>query len=153
MDMSIAASDNLEHLVHVSRRSLWVALGFILLCGGAGLVLLVLPDAQAARMAKNLMMMLPLVIVFAIAALRMTAKGVSMNPSNPALQAIRNDELRQASLHRAYRNGFFALLTAQPLLAVLLTVLPGAYPVAVMAGAGSMAGAVVFLASLLYYDR
>jgi hypothetical protein len=151
--MSIAASDKLEHLVHVSRRSLWAALGLILLCGGPGLVLLVLPDTQAARMAKTLMMILPLLIVFAGAGLRMTAKGASMNPSNPGLKAIRNDELRQASLHCAYRNGFFALLMAQPLLAVLLTAMPGAYPVAVMAGAGSLAGAVVFLATLLYYDR
>jgi hypothetical protein len=153
MDMSIAALDNLEHLVHVSRRSLWVALGVILLCGVAGLAMLVLPDAQAARMPKALMVMLPLVIVFAGAGLRMAAKGVSMNPSNPGLKAIRNDELRQASLHRAYRNGFFALLMAQPMLAVLLTAMPGVYPVAVMAGAGSLTGAVVFLASLLYYDR
>jgi hypothetical protein len=153
MDMSIAASDNLEHLVHVSRRSLWAALGVILLCGVAGLGMLVLPDAQAARMAKALMMMLPFVIVFALAGLRMAARGASMAPSNPALEAIRSDELRQASLHRAWRNGFFALLMAQPMLAVLLTAMPGAYPVAVMAGAGSLAGAVVFLASLLYYDR
>jgi hypothetical protein len=153
MDMSIAASDNLEHLVHVSRRSLWAALGVILLCGVAGLGMLVLPDVQDARMAKTLMMMLPLVIVFALAGLRMAARGASMAPSNPALEAIRSDELRQASLHRAWRNGFFALLMAQPMLAVLLTAMPGVYPVAVMAGAGSLAGAVVFLASLLYYDR
>jgi bacteriorhodopsin len=153
MDMSIAAPKDLEHLVHVSRRSLWVALGIILLCGLAGLVLLALPDTSVARMAKNLMMMLPLVIVIALAGLRLTAKGVSMNPANPGLKAIRNDELRQASLHKSYRNGFFTLMLSQPLLATLLTLMPGAHPVAVMADAGSLAGAAAFLGSLLYYDR
>jgi hypothetical protein len=153
MDMSIAAPKDLEHLLQVSRRSLWLALGFIALFGAVGLVLLALPDTKAGRIAASLMSLLPLMMVLALGGLRMRARGVSMAPSNPELRAIRNDELRQASLHKAYRNGFFALLLAQPLLVVLLTVIPGAYPIPMMAGAGSAIGAVVFLASLLYYDR
>jgi bacteriorhodopsin len=153
MDMSIAPPKDLEHLLQVSRRSLWLALGFIALLGAVGLVLLALPDTKAGRIAASLMSMLPLMMVLALAGLRMKAKGVNMASSNPELRAIRNDELRQASLHKAYRNAFFALLLAQPLLVVLLTVIPGAYPIPMMAGAGSAIGAVVFLASLLYYDR
>jgi hypothetical protein len=45
-----------------------------------------------------------------------------------AMKAMRKDELRQASLSRAWRNGFFAMLGAQPVLALGLT-WSGAAPV------------------------
>jgi hypothetical protein len=155
MDMRIAAPNNLENLVHVSRRGLWAAFVIIVVFGAAGLVLLCARDTPAARMATGLMTMLPLAIAVALGgmAMKAKAKGVSMSPSNPALRAIRNDELRQASLHKAWRNGFLALLVAQPLMSVLLTALPAAYPMAVMGLAACLTGATVFLASLLYYDR
>jgi hypothetical protein len=63
------------------------------------------------------------------------------------------DELRQASLHRAYRNGFIGILILQPLLVLLLPWTPVVYPAAVMACASVTTGAVIVLGSLLYYDR
>jgi hypothetical protein len=61
--------------------------------------------------------------------------------------------LRQASLHRAYRNGFIAMLILQPLLVLLLPWTSVVYQTAAMACASVTAGAAIVLGSLLYYDR
>jgi hypothetical protein len=67
--------------------------------------------------------------------------------------AVLDDELRQASLHRAYRNAFMLMLVLQPVLAIAVTTVAVASPAAIMACATAVAGAVTMLGSLLYYDR
>jgi hypothetical protein len=152
--MSMSAPKDLERVVRASRRQLALALVLIVIYGGASLVMLTVPDSGAAQLARKLWTMLPVVVsIVAAGSLYLSSRGASMKPSNPALKAIRNDELRQASQHRAYRNGFFVLLVAQPVMAVLLATYPVHSPLAVMAAAGALLGATAFLASLLYYDR
>ncbi|MFL6673332.1 MAG: hypothetical protein ACJ8LG_08590 [Massilia sp.] len=151
--MQTVSQNELDRLVHLSRRQLWVALLLILVLGGHALVGLAFPDSAAALMAQRLGMVLPVIIIVMVGGLRVWAQGVSTNPSSAAMKALRNDELRQVSLRKAYANGFAAMLVLQPGLAPLLAALDTANPVAVMAGSTSLLGAVVFLASLLYYDR
>lgn len=151
--MPAVTPDQTDVLVRLSRRSLWLALGVILLLAATGAAQLAFPESALAAAAAKLSMLLPLAIVIAAAALRRTAGGASLSPSNPALQAVRNDELRQFALNRAWRNGFIAVLLLQGPLALLLTATAPDNAVALMAGASVVTGAVVMLACLLYYDR
>lgn len=151
--MPVAAVKDLDQFERASRRSLWCALGIVLIVGAVALVLLAAPESQAALMATRLFMLLPLIVVFTGAWLRMSTKGISLDSSSAAMQAIQNDELRRASLHKAYRNGLCAVLLLQPLLALCLTSMNTPYPVAIMSAATALAGVASFLASLLYFDR
>jgi hypothetical protein len=151
--MTSTSPNDTELLVRLSRRSLWIALGFIVLLGAGAIAMLAFPASPASATAGKLWTLLPVFIIIAVAALRSSSKGARLGASNPAMKAILNDELRQASLARSYRNGFIAMLLLQPLLAVVLTATSAVNQVPLMAGASALAGAAVFLASLLYFDR
>lgn len=153
--MSAGTTNDTEVLVRLSRRQLGVALGLVVLLGASTLAIVAFPDSAAAAGVGKLFVLLPLIITIALLALRSSAKraGVSTNPGTPAMKAILNDELRQASQARAWRNGFMAMMMLQPLLALGLTWASAPNPVALMATASVLAGVVVMLASLLYYDR
>lgn len=138
-----------DSLVSYSHRSLWFALAFIVVLGATALSLAIFPGA---KISGSVAALLPLAIVFAAVALR--ARGGKLAAQHPAaMKTIQDDELRQQSLNRAYRNGLLAVLVAQPLLAFSLLSFPASYPLAVMAAATVTFGAVVVLASLLAYDR
>lgn len=149
--MPASEPNNIESLVELSRRQLWTAVTIILVLGIFGISRLLRPDSEFSQAAGKLSTFYPVMIVIVGATLR--AAGKRTAASRAAMTAIRNDELRQASLARAFRNGFMALLLLQPLLAVALTWKSAPNPVAVMACASAVAGALVFLLSLLYYDR
>jgi hypothetical protein len=151
--MSSTTPTGTDLLVQLSRRNLWVALTLLVLLGANAIAVVAFPESKAAAVANKLMMLLPVMIAIAVAALRASERGASTAPSNPAMKAILHDELRQASLARAYRNGFMAMMLVQPLLALMLTWTSVASPAALMAGASVLIGAAVFLASFLYYDR
>lgn len=151
--MSSSTPTGTEWLVHLARRDLWAALTLLVLLGAIALAVVAFPESMAAAMAHKLLMLLPVIIAIAVVALRASGRGASPSPSNPAMKAILHDELRQASLARAHRNGFMAMLLLQPLLAWMLTWTSVAHPAASMAGASVLTGAAVFLASFLYYDR
>jgi hypothetical protein len=68
--------------------------------------LLSFTSGGAGRAGKILWTLLPVMIVLTAASLHRMYKGIDAR----ALKAVRNDELRQASLSRAWRNGFFAVL-------------------------------------------
>jgi hypothetical protein len=93
------------------------------------------------------MSIMPVLMIVAIAALKREGGRIDAR----ALDAMRKDELRQASLHRAYRNGFFAMLLLQPLLGVTLYGSPAG--AAIVTAASVTVGAVTVLASLLWHDR
>lgn len=138
-----------DSLVSYSHRSLWGALAFILVLGTTAISLAIFPGA---RISGNVAALLPVAIVFVAVGLR--SRGGKLAARHPdAMKAIQDDELRQQSLNRAYRNGLLAVLVAQPLLAFLLASFPASFPLAVMAAATVTTGAVVVLASLLAYDR
>lgn len=149
--MPSAEPNNIESLVELSRRQLWTAVGIIAVLGIFAMSRLLRPDSEFSQAAGKLSTFYPLIIVIAVSVLRTAGKRA--RPSKTAMSAIIDDELRQASLSRAYRNGFLALLLLLPLLAVALTWTSTANPVAVMVCASALTGALVFLGSLLYYDR
>jgi hypothetical protein len=99
-----------------------------------------------------LFIVLPGVIAAALAAMR-PPKRQGADFSSAQMHAVLDDELRRHSLNLSYRNAFFAMLIMQPVLAIAVTTLGMSNPVGVMAGLSALAGAVVALASLLYYDR
>ena len=142
MHTALSHSDT---LVRLSRRSLWTAFFLIVLIGACGLLQLLAPGSQAAQ---QLAMLLPLSIVIAVVGLRRVAR-----PDASVMKIVHGDELRQAALARAYRSGLFAVMILQPLLAVGLTSIAIAQPVASMAAATALTGALVFLGSFLYFDR
>jgi hypothetical protein len=147
MDMNLAKSDQTEKLVQFSRRQLWLTLGLAVLFAVVVVVDFSVPGLLPAHVG------VPLAIIALLIIAHPRMKGIDMSPSNPALKAIRNDELRQYAQARAYRNGFLALLVLQPVVALLLASSPATNALGIMAGVSSWTGAVVFLASLLYYDR
>lgn len=137
---------DIERATRAARQQLMGAMGVVLLIGTAALAG---GGVIGSKAGHGLWMVLPLMIAIVVAALRLRAGRGDAR----ALDAVRRDELRQASLNRAYRDGFFAMLTLQPLLALgLASSVPGDGP-AFMAVATLTAGAVTLLASLLWRDR
>jgi hypothetical protein len=139
-------SNSIESLVKLSRRQLWAALGVIVALGIFAIAIL----TRLPLPANSFLTLLPVIVVIAVAR-RSPIKDAAW--SDDALQAIRKDELRQASLALAYRNGFIALLSVQPLLAVGLTALSAPNLLALMVCLSVLTGSLVFLGTLLYYDR
>jgi hypothetical protein len=93
------------------------------------------------------MSIMPVLMIVIIAALKREGRRIDAR----ALEAMRKDELRQASQQRAYRNGFFAMLLLQPLLGVTLYGSPAG--AAIATAASVTVGAVTVLGSLLWHDR
>jgi hypothetical protein len=138
---------SIDAAVRMSHRHLLAALGLVLLMGMAAL--LGFAGAGAAQPGHVLWMVLPIIIAITATSMRSMSKRVDAR----ALEAVRNDELRQASLSRAWRNGFFAVLGLQPMLALGLGWSGAADAAALMAAASATIGAATVLASLLWYDR
>lgn len=136
-----------EQLVAYSHRMLKVALVVILMLGFTAIGL-----AIHAGSGWNFMPFVPIAITIVVLGLR--KRGDRLAAEHPdVMKDILDDELRQQSLNRAYRNGLFAVLAVQPLLAFGLMSLPAAYPLALMAVATLTVGAAVVLGSVLVYDR
>lgn len=142
-----------ELLVRYARRSLWVAMAVLAMLGAYAVLINLYPESAAAALAERMFMLLPIVLAIVIAALRSSLKGASADPKTPAMKAVLGDELRRHSLNRACRNGFFAVLFAQPLLALLVGVTYLPYPAVLMASATALVGVGVVLGSMLAYDR
>ena len=142
-----------EQLVNFSRRGLWVVLVLLLALGAYAVIVNLYPDGETAAAASRMAALLPVMIIIAVAALRSSLKGVSSDPRSPAMKSMLGDELRQQSLRLAYRNGFFAVLFAQPVLALLLAWTAPPQPVMLMASGSALAGVLAVVGSLLAYDR
>ena len=137
----------IDHAVHMSHRHLMAALGLLLLLGVAAL--LGFGEGAAVQAGGAMWKALPLIIIIMVAALHRMGKRVDAR----ALESVRKDDLRQASLQRAWRNGFLAVLFLQPVLAPGLAWSGAAHGVALMAAVTVTLGATTVLASLLWYDR
>lgn len=137
----------IDMAARVSHRNLMFVLGFMLLLGFAALLRFASPDL--ARVGNALWLVMPVVITVLVAIMVSMQKRVDKD----SMKAVHNDELRQASLHSAWRNGFFVTLASQPLLALALTFSSTKNEVAIMAAATIIAGSVTILASLIRYDR
>lgn len=146
-------TNHADRLAKLSHRGLWIALSLILVLGAYAVIINAFPDSQAAAMADRLAMLLPLAIIIALGAMQSSLKGLSIDPRSKPMQAVLNDELRQHSLNRAYRNALVAVLLAQPVLALLVTVAALRHPAVLMASLTGLAGVATLLGSLLAYDR
>ena len=142
-----------EQLVAFSRRGLWFTLVLLFALGVYAVIVNLYPDGEAAAVANRLAGLLPLMIIIAAAALRSSLKGASSDPRSPAMKSMLGDELRQQSLRLAYRNGFFTMLFAQPVLALLLAWAEAPQPVMLMASGTALTGVLAVVGSLLAYDR
>lgn len=131
----------------VSHRQLFIAFGLLLfICIAA---LLEFGSSSVAAKGHAMWMVMPGVITSLVAVLY----GMSKRIDKRSIDAVRNDELRQASLQRAWRNGFFVMLVAQPIFAVAFVWISVSHEAAVMAAVTVATGSLTALASLLWYDR
>lgn len=140
----IASHDVLERY---SRRSLWTLLLLIIVIGAFAALSYFYPEAS------RMSIVIPVLTVIAVAVLRSSAKGADVDPSSPGMKAIINDELRQASMHRAFRNAFIAVLMLQPLLVFAPEWIAIARPAPMMAIVTIWFGMLVMVASVLFHDR
>lgn len=140
-----------ELLVQHSRRQLWTALVLVLALGTAMLFQLAFP-ASLSNAGKTLMILYPDMVAIGLVSLHRSKRRLAgLDPGKA--QVFQDDELRQRSLSLAWRNAFFVMLLAQPLLGLAVNWSGTPYPVALLAGASALAGVVTALASVLYYDR
>ena len=146
------ASDS-ELLVKYSRLGLYLALVLLLALGSYAFLINVYPDSAAAATAHRCAILLPILIVIALASLRSQLHGVRAHPREAAMKALHSDELRAQSLSRAYRNGLTAVLLAQPVLVFILSAAALPFPLVPMASATVLIGAVTVLCSLIFHDR
>jgi len=140
-----------DTLVRYSHRSLWAALILLLVLAAWAVSVNLFP--ASAAVAGKAALLLPLAIVIALGVLRGSLRALSGHPSSPAMKAILQDELRQQSLQRAWRNGLLAVLLAQPLLALLFALAAPPQPVLLMASLTVLTGVATVLGSVLLYDR
>ena len=136
----------IDAAARMSHRHLMAALMIVGMLGLAAVLSLTSAGGQAG---KILWTVLPVIITITAAALHRKYKRIDVR----ALEAMRNDELRQASLSRAWRNGFLAVLGLQPVLALGLVWSGTAYGIALMAAVTACVGAATVHASVLWYDR
>lgn len=134
-------------LERYSRRSLWTALFLVNVIGAVSVLTYLYPRVW------RLSLVIPVATAIAAGALRSSAKGANVDPSSPGMKAIINDELFLASVHRAFRNAFLAVLALQPLLALVPELVAIARPAPMMAIFTIWFGMVVMISSVLYYDR
>jgi hypothetical protein len=137
---------SIDAAARMSHRHLMAALLVISVLGLAAVLSLTAADGDAG---KALWRVLPILIALTAASLHRMYRRVETR----AMKAMRNDELRQAALTRAWRSGFFAVLGAQPVLALGLSWSGAANGVALMAAGSACIGAAAALTTLQWYDR
>lgn len=136
----------IDAAARMSHRHLMAALMIVGMLGLAAVLSLTTAGGNSGRI---LWTVLPVIITITAATLHRKYKRIDAR----ALEAMRNDELRQASLSRAWRNGFLAVLGLQPVLALGLVWSGTAYGIALMAAVTACVGAATVHASVLWYDR
>jgi hypothetical protein len=134
----------IDAAAQMSHRHLMAALMIVSMLGLAAVLSLTTAGGDAGKVLWRVM---PVLLMVTAAWLHRSYKRVDVR----ALKAVRNDELRQASLSRAWRNGFFAVLGLQPVLALAWS--GTAHGVALMAAVTALVGAGAVHTSLLWYDR
>lgn len=151
--MNTAHPTEAESLERYSRRGIWIALALLIILAAYAVAINFFPEADASAGATRLLALLPIAITIALLAMRTALKGTQPDTRGRAMQRLLHDELRVHSTNLSYRNGFFGMLLAQPILFMCLSLAPQSYPLALIASATALIGVVVFLASLLAYDR
>jgi hypothetical protein len=135
----------IEDAARMSHRHLMGGLLIVFMLGLAAVLSLI----STGDAGQALLRVIPVLVALAAASLQRMYKRVDTR----AMKAMRNDELRQASLARAWRNGFFAVLGAQPLLGFGLTWSGAAHGIGLMMAGTVCIGTAVALTTLQWYDR
>ena len=149
----VSAPVSSEDLNRYARRGLIVALLLILLLGSSAALVNFSPDSAAARRTGQLLMLLPLLLVFAIVWVRAALPRGQRRVSAVQIRQMVQDELRHDSLRKAFRLSLVGVLVCQPLFGVALTMVPITSAALVMAAATVMVGATLFFVTLLLCDR
>lgn len=136
----------IDDAARMSHRHLMAALMIVGMLGFAAVLSLTTAGGDAG---KTLWRVLPVMIALTAASLHRMYRRVETR----AMKAMRNDELRQAALSRAWRNGLIAVLGMQPVLAVGLTWSGAPNGLALMTAATICIGAGTVLTTLQWYDR
>ncbi len=140
----------IDAAARMSHRHLLAALVIVSALGFTAVLSFTSAEGDAAKILWRVM---PVMIAVTAASLYRSYRRVDVR----ALESVRKDELRQASLARAWRNGFFAVLGLQPLLALFLAGSAwgtnNGHGIALMAAATVCVGAATVHTSLLCYDR
>jgi hypothetical protein len=140
-----------DKIIQNIRLRLWATMLLVAMLGAIGTLLAIAPDSEAATMANKLLRLMPLFIIIGVAAC--WGKTQATPVGRAQLQALLNDELRQLSLSRAFRNGFFAMMIVQAPLGLLTGVAAADAAAPLMACLTVTSGLLVALASVLWYDR
>jgi hypothetical protein len=147
----MSATMNEETIVRLARRSLWTVMLLVILLLLAAALVVMAPDSEAAALGNRLFKVLPVLIVIGCGA--MLGKVRHTPGSRALMRQVLNDELRQQSLARGYRNGFFAMLCCQaPLLLLFITAGAGS-AAALLACTTAAIGLLTAIATVLWYDR
>lgn len=139
-----------DQLIHASRTMLWLALIVVILLGVIALAINLFPESGLGNRLQQFLQILPIFIIAGIFSVR--KKGLRSAPNDSAMKAVLEDELRIASVQRAYRFGFMSVLLAQPVLAVLLQ-FTEQNNVWIMSSMSLTLGLCVFIATTLILDR
>jgi hypothetical protein len=137
---------SIDAAVRMSHRHLLAALLIVMVLGLAAVLSL---TNTGGDVSTNLLRALPIIVALTVAPLNRMYKRVETR----ARKAVHTDELRQASVARAWRNGFFAVLGLQPVIAAALSWSGSAHGVALMAALTVTIGTGVALTTLQWYDR
>lgn len=148
--MSLKTSEQIERLARYTRTQVWCVLGILLMAGAAVAIDAFVPKASIPDVPSWLMTAIGL-LVYLLG--KRTLSGVDFSSASPAWQAVQHDELRRHARAKAFRNGFFVMLVYPPLCAMTVPKLGVADPLGAVVVGGGWLGLVVFVASLLWYDR
>jgi len=140
-------------MIRLERRGIWLALAVILLLGAVILIAGASNDPSLARPARWIMStVIPMTVVFGAVWVNRLQNG-SASESKEKREAILDDELRHAAMHKAFRAGFLAVLCMQAIVCMLSSTAMLAWPAGLLAAATMTLGIAVFLGSFLFYDR
>ncbi|QYF93231.1 hypothetical protein KY495_21540 [Massilia sp. PAMC28688] len=150
-DADQRAARQADQFIRFSRRGLWMALLAVTTLAACALAINLYPGAAA--MTQRLMMLMPVAIVIAVVAVGSSLRGVSASERAAGMRRLHDDELRRQSVATGCRYALVAVMLAQPLLALLLTMVTMPYPVLLMASASAFVGLAVLLGAMLLLDR
>jgi hypothetical protein len=146
-------SDRGELLLRTSRRALVVLIGIVLLFAATLIAHALRPGTLLADWPSKVPWLIPIAIAAVFLLLNLPLGRRPFRPDDPDVRAMLSDEFRHANLARAQRLSLIVILVAQVPFGVLLSGLPAAAAVMVMAVATITLGMVTTIASFLFFDR
>jgi hypothetical protein len=149
----VESSNDMDLLLRSSRRALVVVLFAILLLGATVVGMAFWPSSLLAEWPGRMPWLFPILMVFAVMALRASLGGRRWDSHSPEVRVMLHDEFRRANLSRAQRAALIAVLIAQAPLGLLFVHLPARQAVMGMAGTTITLGMAILITLFLFFDR